>query len=477
MRPDEATIRALRLKAADALEGGVLEVASAAYLEIVRLSPDDLVARQRAAELLGKLGRAEKAIAHYRHLVGRFAADGQLLKAIAICKQILELDPTHEATQATLADLFARHDSRPPPPIVPSTMAGAIPRRATLPFLPRSSSSPSLPRVEPDRPQPGKRHDDARTSSAPSAPPAPPARPAPTRRDSSVEFRADAPVILEVDALARIPLFSDLPREAFLGVLERVRMRVVRAGEAIVREGEEGHAMFAVAQGAVRVERRMASGVVRTLAQIGEGSFFGEMALLGGGPRLATVTAVHDCVLLEFERAQLDQICIEHPRVREVIEQFYKTRLLYNLLRASAVFHHLDDRARQQVVEAFHFQAIAKGHVLLEQGHQGSAFYVLLRGICEVVHRRADGTEHAYPQMREGDVFGELSLLHGIRVTATVRAFTPCVVLSLDRGLFDTLVLSNEEARAAISRLAFERLERTQGVLASEGLSLEDMLI
>jgi cAMP-dependent protein kinase regulator len=464
MRPDEATIRALRLKAADALEGGVLDVASAAYLEIVRLSPDDLVARQRAAELLGKLGRAEKAIAHYRHLVGRYAADGQLLKAIATCKQILELDPTHEATQATLADLFARHDSRPSPAVVPSTMAGAIPRRATLPFMPRA---PSIPRVEPERAAHARAHDEPHAA-APRAP---------TRRDSTVEFRADAPVILEVDALARIPLFSDLPREAFLGVLERVRLRVVRAGEAIVREGEEGHAMFAVAQGAVRVERRMASGVVRTLAQIGEGSFFGEMALLGGGSRLATVTAVHDCVLLEFERDQLDQICIQHPRVREVIEQFYKTRLLYNLLRASAVFHHLDDRARQQVVDGFHFHAIAKGHVLLEQGRPGDAFYVLLRGICEVVHQRGDGGEIPYPQMREGDVFGELSLLHGIRVTATVRAFTPCVVLSLERSLFDELVLSNPEARAAISRLALERLERTQGILASEGLSLEDMLI
>lgn len=471
MRPDEATIRALRLKAADALEAGVIDVASAAYLEIVRLSPDDLVARQRAAELLAKLGRAEKAIAHYRHLVGRFASDGQLLKAIAMCKQILALDPTHEATQATLADLFARHDSRPPPAVVPSTMAGAIPRRATLPFLSRVPSSASIPRVDADRAASAtgtRAHDDA-PASAP--------RLQPTRRDSSVEFRADAPVILEVDALARIPLFSDLPREAFLGVLERVRMRVVRAGEAIVREGEEGHAMFAVAQGAVRVERRMASGVVRTLAQIGEGSFFGEMALLGGGSRLATVTAVHDCVLLEFERDQLDQICIQHPRVREVIEQFYKTRLLYNLLRASAVFHHLDDRARQRVVDGFHFHAIDKGHVLLEQGRPGDAFYVLLRGICEVVHQRADGGEVPYPQMREGDVFGELSLLHGIRVTATVRAFTPCVVLSLERSLFDELVLSNEEARAAISRLALERLERTQGILASEGLSLEDMLI
>lgn len=467
MRPDEASIRVQRLRAAEAFEAGALDVAAEAYLEIVRLEPEDLVARQKAAELLGRVGRVAEAVATYRHLVGRFAADGQLLKAIAICKQILALDPTHAETQATLADLFARNDVRPSQLVLPGALSGAIPRRATVAYLPRPSTTQAMPRV--DAPI------LSTTSGAEAV--APPAQTPPRRRDSTLEFRADAPVILEVDALARIPLFSDLPRAAFLDVLERVHLRSARAGDAIVREGEEGHSMFAVAQGAVRVERRMASGVVRTLAQIGEGSFFGEMALLGGGARLATVTAVHDCVLLELERAELDAICVMHPRVREVIEQFYKTRLLYNVLRASPVFHHLDDGERQRIVDAFAIHAVEKGHVLLEQGEEGRAFHVLLRGICEVVHRAPDGSERAYPQMREGDVFGELSLLHGIRVTATVRAFTPCVVLSLERRLFDEVLMTNEEARAAISRLGLERLQRTQHFLAREGLSLEDMLI
>lgn len=464
MRIDEATLRAQRLRAADALEAGALAEAADAYLELVRMAPEDLVARQKAAELLGRVGRVPEAIATYRHLVGRYAADGLLLKAIAICKQILALDPSHAETQATLADLFARNDVRPSQLVLPGSLSGAIPRRATVAYLPKAPPTQSMPRV------------DAPILGAPM--PAPSAAPAgPKRRDSTVEFRADAPVILEVDALARIPLFSDLPREAFLDVLERVHLRSARAGDAIVREGEEGHSMFAVAQGAVRVERRMASGVVRTLAQIGEGSFFGEMALLGGGARLATVTAVHDCVLLELERHELDAICVQHPRVREVIEQFYKTRLLYNVLRASPVFHHLDDAERQRIVDAFAIRPVDKGDVLLQQGEEGRAFHVLLRGICEVVHRAPEGGEIAYPQMREGDVFGELSLLHGIRVTATVRAFTPCVVLSLERRLFDEVLLSNDEARAAISRLGLERLQRTQDILAREGLSLEDMLI
>jgi CRP-like cAMP-binding protein len=469
MRPDEATIRALRLRAADALEAGALAEAAEAYLELVHAAPEDLVARQKAAELLGRVGRVTEAIATYRHLVGRYAADGLLLKAIAICKQILALDPSHAETQATLADLFARNDVRPSQLVLPGALSGAIPRRATVAYLPKAAPTQTMPRV--DAPILGASGAIATTQTTIPTPPPP------RRRDSTVEFRADAPVILEVDALARIPLFSDLPRDAFLDVLERVHLRSARAGDPIVREGEEGHSMFAVAQGAVRVERRMASGVVRTLAQIGEGSFFGEMALLGGGARLATVTAVHDCVLLELERHELDAICVQHPRVREVIEQFYKTRLLYNVLRASPVFHHLDDVERQRIVDAFAIRPVEKGEVLLQQGEEGKAFHVLLRGICEVVHRGPDGGEIAYPQMREGDVFGELSLLHGIRVTATVRAFTPCVVLSLERRLFDDVLLSNEEARAAISRLGLERLQRTQDILAREGLSLEDMLI
>jgi CRP-like cAMP-binding protein len=57
-----------------------------------------------------------------------------------------------------------------------------------------------------------------------------------------------------------------------------------------------------------------------------EGDFFGEISLLTGGPRTATVTAATRCELLELDRATLDEIARAHPRVLDVLRRFSEER-------------------------------------------------------------------------------------------------------------------------------------------------------
>jgi len=96
----------------------------------------------------------------------------------------------------------------------------------------------------------------------------------------------------------------------------------------------------------------------------------------------------------------------------------------------------------------------------------GNAFYLLLRGRCVAFHRHTDGREVAYPELREGDVFGEISLILDKPVTATVRAQQQCVVLRLDRAAFDKHILSQPGMRGALMRVGTERLQRTAKLLA-----------
>src|SRR5512133_3395212 len=113
-----ADVRKLKDKAADAAARGKLEKAAALYREALAADPKDAGTRQKLAEVLRRDGRTPEAIEAYRAVADRFAADGLLIKAIAISKTILELDPGHLETQAALAELYAKRaaveGTRPP---------------------------------------------------------------------------------------------------------------------------------------------------------------------------------------------------------------------------------------------------------------------------------------------------------------------------------------------------------------------------
>ncbi len=115
--------------------------------------------------------------------------------------------------------------------------------------------------------------------------------------------------------------------------------------------------------------------------------------------------------------------------------------------------------------------------MVLEQGQQGDAFYLLLRGRCTPYHVPPDGKQKAYPGLREGDVFGEISLLLGKPVTATVRADMASVVLKLDRAAFERLILSQPGMRGALTKVGTERLQRTARLLSGKDLHEGDLRV
>lgn len=113
-----------------------------------------------------------------------------------------------------------------------------------------------------------------------------------------------------------VDLFAPLSAED-RGKLARVsRERLYGAGETVVRQGDEGASMFVVGRGSVRVTIQPAATEVATLTA---GAYFGEMSLLTGQPRTATVSAIADCLLLEISASDFRQIALAQPAVVEQV--------------------------------------------------------------------------------------------------------------------------------------------------------------
>src|ERR1043165_517171 len=101
-------IRKLKEEASRLIAKGKLGEAADEYVKIVKLDPRDLTARQKLAELYARMGKIKEAVVEYQAVAGSYAADGLLLKAIAVCKIILQVDPNHKETQHILADLSTK---------------------------------------------------------------------------------------------------------------------------------------------------------------------------------------------------------------------------------------------------------------------------------------------------------------------------------------------------------------------------------
>jgi cAMP-dependent protein kinase regulator len=268
---------------------------------------------------------------------------------------------------------------------------------------------------------------------------------------------------VEVEGMP-IESLPPLPREVMVELLQQVALRSAVPGEALLVEGQRGESMFVLVEGAVEVVRK--GNVVDTMVA---GAVFGEIALLAEVPRVATIIAAEESLLVEVTREMLVSLEAHHPQLHALLNGFFKQRLLANLLRSNDLFQVFDKAALARLGDEFQLRAAERGDQLVTQGDLGRGLWLLLRGRC-VAYDAFSGEE--YPELSEGAVFGEIALLELCPSTATVRAETDCILLYLDRDSFAREMLQNLAAAKRLDAMARERLARTARVQAAFGPAL-----
>lgn len=265
------------------------------YGKAVELAQAQLRARPRAGRLRLQLadtliaaGRGREAVSTLREMADELAADGFAAKAIAILKRIQKIDPGRIDIERRLAALIAEHARLEAIPRATPTAA-----RSVLPELgmeeigePFADFAPAVP--------------------------------------------TDAPIDLDEDApeAPRAPaLFPDFSKDELVAVMGGLRLMSFAPGELIVSEGEPGDSLFLVTTGSVKAWIRNREARYVFARRLGEGDFFGEISVLTGSPRTATVVAAAPCELLELDRPTLDGITTTYPRVRDVLQRFSEQRM------------------------------------------------------------------------------------------------------------------------------------------------------
>lgn len=307
--------------------------------------PHDRRLRLQLADVYVMAGRDREAIPVLMTLADQEASDGFAAKAIAILKRIEKIEPGRRDVEDRLAKLIQdksrRTSSFAKPANLPAAKSGS---GMDFGFEEIDSSSEiELGAAGPaDEPAPLPEPVAIPEPTFDALPEAPTFTPEPALEgleaaapadDGSVaefddSFAVGAPETEEPKPGLSTPLFDGFSAEELVAVMRGLELVSFEAGDVIVAEGAAGDSMFVLTSGKVKAYVKTPKGRSLKVQEFEEGDFFGEISVLTGKPRTATLTAAVDCDCLELTRSALDEITKTHPGVREVLKKFQKQRAM-----------------------------------------------------------------------------------------------------------------------------------------------------
>jgi len=204
-------------------------------------------------------------------------------------------------------------------------------------------------------------------------------------------------------------------------------------GDFIIRQGDDGDNFYVVDSG--EVEIRVAKGgeekIVGTISSSGS---FGELALIYGTPRAASIVAKTPTTLWGIDRDSYRRILMGSTiRKRKLYESF---------LEKVPILEGLDKWERLTVADALESAFYDEGEVVVKQGDEGNHFFIIIEGTAQVTQVNEKKETKVVGNLGSTDFFGEVALLakDGQRV-ATVTATSPKLkVVRLERDRFVRLL-------------------------------------
>jgi len=419
---DQSSLRELGI---DLIEERQFDRALAVLAESVRRAPADHRSRMLAARCLAEMGEKERAVTVLHACAEGLLRRDYLLSSIAAVKQGLELSSSERRLRDTLIRIHSRASrssqgkAHVPPPLPPEALYD------------------------------GKVKEDLMTLQGEEL----------SNRAIEVLAAPDPGGAADAGARPPLPLFADLERDAFVELVVRMGYQRVKEGKLVSEEGHGGDTIYVIVAGKAQVTR-MVDGARKPLGVLGGGSIFGELSLLTGAPPTASVEASTDTELFEIRRDVLNGLAKQFPSVPGVLAEFAQQRMAKNLMTTAPLFQQIPEGDRARLLQRFAFRALAPNEKVLVEGEHSPGLFLVLAGELVVQKDDPAGGKVTLGILREGDVAGEISLLTGLRATATVVATRKTATAFLERSAFADLMAQFPNTKTYLEGLSDRRLKQ-----------------
>ncbi len=238
-----------------------------------------------------------------------------------------------------------------------------------------------------------------------------------------------------VGLLGKTYLFADLPEEDLRRLSALLKERSDRARSTIYRQGDPDRNLYIVVSGSLRAWNRDEQGRDRVVNRLRSGDCFGTHSLLTGERRDVTVEVEESAVLLYLEKHDFDSLLEDHPRLRQTLSLHIHERL-----RRVPLFSQLSDDDLQRIALAMGQTRYRRRSTVYREGELSSTFYIIESGKVALLSREENGQDEVITHLRDGDFFGERSLLTRQPRDTSVQTVEDTRLLYLDKKDFDTLM-------------------------------------
>jgi CRP-like cAMP-binding protein/thioredoxin reductase/Pyruvate/2-oxoacid:ferredoxin oxidoreductase delta subunit len=257
---------------------------------------------------------------------------------------------------------------------------------------------------------------------------------------------------------SRVPVLAPLtPLQLREFLLDSV-IRTPKPGEIIFNRNDYTDTFFSIVEGVVEIEIDPNDPTRRI--DLGWGEFFGEMSLISGRRRSATVRAGAECVLIETPRRSMNKLISSIADVKKVVDQVFMRRAIQAHIAPG-----VPSDVLKGLVETARVERFRPNDVVFKQGDPGDCLHLIRRGSV-MVTRDIGGREIVLAYVPAGQYVGEMALMSDSLRTASVRAAVAVETIRLDGEAFKALMDREPRVREQVAKIYRDRL--TANMLAQQ---------
>ncbi|SLN57300.1 cyclic nucleotide-binding domain-containing protein [Oceanibacterium hippocampi] len=246
---------------------------------------------------------------------------------------------------------------------------------------------------------------------------------------------------------ANVPIYSELNPLLLREMMLEASLHRPKDGEVVFARNDYTNSFFTVVEGEVLIEVDPSDPSV--VVRLGQGEFFGEMGLISGRRRTATVKAGRNATLLEVPRRTMIKLVNSVESVKRVLDRTAIIRQVQTHMAPSVPTEDLIE-----LVDTAEINSFKQGQALFEEGQAGDSVHLIRRGSV-TVSRRIGGSDIVLSYVASGNYVGEMAFLSDAPRSATVRAaIDNTETIRMDGAAFKALLDKSPTLSAAMQARA-----------------------